>query len=58
MSLTVNDVLISDATYQTKIQGADNVEEFGIYHDSSYNLEYDPLKQIVVSIDKLTRKVI
>ncbi|WP_100642231.1 hypothetical protein [Alteromonas facilis] len=51
-SLIVNDIVVSDAIYQTKHPSNSHAIQWGLYWAKGYNTELDPLKRIVISIDE------
>ncbi|GAA5142138.1 hypothetical protein [Thalassotalea piscium] len=57
MALFVNDKEVSRAHYQTKsaTQWRENVQEFGLYHDKTFNTERKLEDQIIFSINNLIR---
>ncbi len=51
---SVNDSVISDNFYQTKSKDEPHIIQWGLYWSKGYNLNNDPLKQIIVRFDNFT----
>lgn len=55
--LRIDNRLIFDKEYQTKHEKNPHVFSWGLYWSKGYNLEIDPLKRILITIDDFTKWV-